>query len=296
MKLSGSNSDFDESGKGDDDGHISPCKPDQFNDHHRNWSGETESLTCSDSLNSSLTDDTDEETCSISPDSSRRRGYRRLSPNSRQADLPSSLTVIPDLSFDDYASREDKIHEPSSKKACHNRRKRVLWAMPPFLAGVVFYFRLMRLPHPPVEQPQDWKAFLQNDAPRIQRLIEVSPVSDTFTVRLSGGRPDLIERSVDVLTRCASVEEVQVEWQSTLRAPRKLFRHASRKVVRVEKLVTSAVLLLDEDVIFTCDELDRGKKFIRRVSCPTRRQAVANSTRSFTLFILNSIQVVASQH
>ena len=46
--------------------------------------------------------------------------------------------------------------------------------------------------------------------------------------------------------RCKQVSRGR-EWQSTLRAPKKLFRHDSCKVVRVENPVTSAALLLDED-------------------------------------------------
>jgi hypothetical protein len=245
--------------KGQDDTDCSPWK--QLKDHNgRNYSyTDTASLTCSDSLNSSLTDTDEETSCSLSPDNSLKTRHARLSPLPRAGELPRNLHVIEDMSFDsDYS---EKLHEPSSQQKCQNRRRRLVWVLPLAMVGLVCY-RFF----PPARRtrvdPQDWKHFLQNDAPRVRKLIETSPIPQAFTVKLTGRRSDLLERSVEALTRCASVEEVQVEWQSTMRPPRKLFRHASNKVVPSERLANNAVLLLDEDVIFTCDELERGKNHI----------------------------------
>ena len=244
--------------KGQDDADCSPWK--QLKDHDgRNYSyTDTASLTCSDSLNSSLTD-TDEETCSLSPDNSLKTRHTRLSPLPRAGELARNLHVIEDMSFDsEYSMTEEKLHEPSSQQKCENRRRRLVWMLPLAMVGLVCY----RF-YPPARRirvdPQDWKHFLQYEAPQVRKLIETSPIPHAFTVKLTGSRSDLLERSVEVLTRCAPVEEVQVEWQSTMRPPRKLFRHASNKVVLFERLSNNAVLLLDEDVIFTCDELERGK-------------------------------------
>lgn len=220
---------------------------------------DTASLTCSESLNSSVTDDTDDDSYSVSPDYSRNR-YRRISSH---FSLPQNLHVIKDLSFDDYATMEEKIHKPSQIRKWENRRRRLVLALPLVFAILLAHFLLN---HPHRIQPSDrhtqWKRFSKVDAPRVRRMIQMSAIPDKFTIRLSGSRSDLLERSVDVLTRCSSVEEVQVEWKSSMGPPRKLFRHASGKVARVEQLVTNAVLLLDEDVFFTCDELERGKKTV----------------------------------
>ena len=243
------------------DGSCSPWKS-MKGDDGRNFSyTDTASLTCSDSLNSSLTD-TDEETCSLSPDNSLKTRHSRLSPIAKTAELPRTLHVIEDLSFDgDYSLAEEKIHAPSKEKKCQNRRRRLVWVLPLAFIGLVCY-RFS----PPARRvrvdPHDWIHFLQHEAPRVRRRIEKSSIPHSFTVRLSGRRSDLLERSVDVLTRCAPVEEVQVVWQSSMRPPRKLFRHESGKVTQAERLATTAVLLLDEDVIFTCDELERGKNYI----------------------------------
>lgn len=246
--------------KKENDETFSPWKSIK-NEDGRNWSyTDTASLTCSDSLNSSLTD-TDEETCSLSPDSSLKTRHSRLSPISRSAEIPQRLNAIEDLSFDDECPlSEAKIHAPSKLQKCRAARRRLIWALPLVIAGVICYrsFPRSRRGRHGVD-PLDWKHFMQHEAPRVRRQIETSTIPASFSVRLAGGRSDLLERSVDVLTRCASVEEVQVEWQSSMRPPRKLFRHPSGKVAPLERLTTNAVLLLKEDVIFTCNELERGK-------------------------------------
>lgn len=247
--------------KTDNDASCSPWKSIKGEDG-RNWSyTDTASLTCSDSLNSSLTD-TDEETCSLSPDTSLKTRPNRLSPVAKSADFPRTLHVIEDLSFDGECSLESeaKIHVASKKQKCRTRRRRLMWALPLAITGLVYYrffARARRALHR--VNSQDWKHFLEYEAPRVRRLVKATTIPESYTVRLSGSRSDLLERSVDLVTRCASVEEVQVEWQSSMRPPRKLFRHPSAKVTQVERLTTNAVLLLDEDVIFTCDELERGK-------------------------------------
>ena len=70
------------------------------------------------------------------------------------------------------------------------------------------------------------------------------------------------------------------EWQSTLRVPKKLFRHDSCKVVRVENPVTSAALLLDEDAY--SHEMNCVEVRSLFADGETGRQAVANSTSSCT--------------
>jgi hypothetical protein len=228
--------------KSPDDALWSPYKQLRLEDC-RSSSCETLSLTCSDSLNSSGTDDTDDDSFSNSPNNSRNR-YRRL-----------DLHVIKEIAFDYYSLTEEKIHEPSQKQKCEIRRRRVVLALPFIITGLFLrYFKC----EPSRVQPSHRHTPLKH-LKRVRHMIEASPIPKSFTVRLSGDRTDLLERSVDVLTRCASVEQVQVEWKSTMRPPRNIFRHASRKVTRVEQLATNAVFLLDEDVIFTCDELERGK-------------------------------------
>ena len=221
----------------------------------RNSSCETLSLTCSDSPDSSTTDDTDDDSFDNSPFNSRKR-YRRL-----------DLHVIEEISFDDFSLSEEKIHEPSQKQKCENRRRRVVLSLPFIFMGLFIRYFICDQPRVQPSRHQTQLKYLK----RVQRMIETSPLSKTFTIRLSGSRTDLLERSVDVLTRCASVEQVQVEWKSTMRPPRNIFRHASRKVTRVEQLATNAVFLLDEDVIFTCDELERGKNTVQAISVRMRQ-------------------------
>eukprot|EP00978_Attheya_sp_CCMP212_P032295 scaffold125465_cov49-Attheya_sp.AAC.2 len=80
-------------------------------------------------------------------------------------------------------------------------------------------------------------------------------------------RNDFLINSLDAHSKCSSVDSVKVLWSgkpSTI--PNGVIDHESGKVTVVqskeahfEKGKTDAVLLLNDDVIFSCDEITRGK-------------------------------------
>jgi hypothetical protein len=80
-------------------------------------------------------------------------------------------------------------------------------------------------------------------------------------------RNDFLINSLDAHSKCSSVDSVKVLWRGKPNAlPNGVIDHESGKVAVVqskrahyEKCKTDAILLLNDDVIFSCDEITRGK-------------------------------------
>jgi hypothetical protein len=103
---------------------------------------------------------------------------------------------------------------------------------------------------------QDWRHFLQSSAPAILQSIQTSTVKKSYTIRLTASRPDLVEQSLEAHSRCPHVKEIQVDAKKMPFSS----RFTSNEVQHnFKELKTEGVLLLQDDVMFTCDELDRGE-------------------------------------
>jgi hypothetical protein len=105
-----------------------------------------------------------------------------------------------------------------------------------------------------------WKMPSKQQARKLVHKIQRQPLRDGVTVRLQGDRIDLMWQSVDRLSRCPSVETVQIEWghQNKEAVPEILLYHKSRKVTRVGETNTDAVLLFGESVQLSCEDLERA--------------------------------------
>lgn len=107
-----------------------------------------------------------------------------------------------------------------------------------------------------------WQRFLLKDAEAVRQKIANKLPGDELTIRLRGGRLDLIQHSLDAHSRCPFVNEIQVEWlpdSESGNLPPSLLYHAGGKSTEIGKLSTNAVFLLSEEIIFSCDEIERGK-------------------------------------
>ena len=107
------------------------------------------------------------------------------------------------------------------------------------------------IPFYPIQQ---WQNFLQKDAPAILKFIQTPRLNKSYTIRLVGTRPDLVEQSIVTHGSCHRVKQIQVvadALPSSWKAPN---GYASMG----DPLTTDGVLLLQDDVKLTCDELDRG--------------------------------------
>jgi hypothetical protein len=106
-----------------------------------------------------------------------------------------------------------------------------------------------------------WQRFLQKDALVVRRKIANKPPGDELTIQLRGGRLDLIQQSLDAHSRCTVVKEIQIEWlpdSGSGNLPPSLMYHDGGKTTEIGKLSTNAVFLLSEEIVFSCDEIERG--------------------------------------
>lgn len=105
-------------------------------------------------------------------------------------------------------------------------------------------------------------------AQRAVRKIERKKTThSTFTIVLKGSRIELLQQSLDHHARCNAVRGVRIDWQAQDDdddddgLPESIVGHRSGKVLEPgveEKAKTDGILLLDEGIIFTCNELERG--------------------------------------
>lgn len=110
------------------------------------------------------------------------------------------------------------------------------------------------------EETRQWRRFFRRRAPKILQKLPSKSSNLEYTIRIRGHRVDLVTQSLDFHSGCPSVKEVQVEWNGSQSSnvPPSLMNHRSGKVKPVEKPSTPAVLLLDEDLILPCEEIERA--------------------------------------
>ena len=103
-------------------------------------------------------------------------------------------------------------------------------------------------------QYRDWKFFLYKQAPVLQQRMRQDETGEKFTIILKGGRLDFLQQSIDAHSVCESVKEVQIDYSS--KAIPEIILSRGPNVFRLGEITTSGVLLLSEDVIFSCDEIE----------------------------------------
>jgi Glycosyl transferase family 64 domain len=91
-----------------------------------------------------------------------------------------------------------------------------------------------------------------------------------FTVRLRGERLDLLRRSIEHISRCSGVRQIQIDHDSPNDFPDEILSHESGKVVRMlsynlaatatkqQQGSTDAILLLDEGLTLSCLDVERA--------------------------------------
>jgi hypothetical protein len=111
------------------------------------------------------------------------------------------------------------------------------------------------------EDSKLWRHFFERRAPKILRKISDKSLGRFYTVRIKGRRLDLVMQSLDYHAQCPSVRDVQVEWTDPTSnvPPKSVLNHKSGKVQTSGKSSTAAILLLDEDILFGCEDIERGE-------------------------------------
>jgi len=214
---------------------------------------DTLSLTCDESLSSSNMEESSDNELAVvysSPDILRRR----LLPLA-----PSPIETV-------YAASPLVRGRQESRWQWRLRPSfRVLWltmSMILYLFATLVDFRWMVESVGEVglsKEAQQWNRFFRRKGPKIMEKIHSKSTSPEYTIRIKGSRLDLISQSLDFHHQCLSVKSVQVEWTDSSRPlPKSILNHKSGKVEMMQKPKTTALLLLDEDVILSCDEIERG--------------------------------------
>jgi len=129
----------------------------------------------------------------------------------------------------------------------------------PFIRGLAASTRGTRKLSP---EAQEWDRFVKRKAPKILQKLSNKSTNIQYTIKLKGHRLDLVLQSLDYHAQCPSVKSVQVEWNHPTKpniVPKSVLKHKSGKVTNTATPRTSAVFLLDEDVLLTCEEIERGK-------------------------------------
>ena len=112
-----------------------------------------------------------------------------------------------------------------------------------------------------VKQNRNWRRLLQEESPKLQQDVLKGAPGSEFTIILQGRRLDLIQQSLDSHRKCPSVREIQVDFNGPGNIPPTLLFHKVREVVPIEAISTKGVFLLSEDVMLSCEEIERGKRF-----------------------------------
>jgi hypothetical protein len=141
-------------------------------------------------------------------------------------------------------------------------------------------------------QIAEWKALIQSQVPILKKTISKSKHEQqhAFTILLGGGRIDLLQQSLDAMSSCPSVQSINIDYhpatttnknnyvdQSSvpgIHIPPSLLSHSSGKVEpamtslsqetttvsspKIASVATDAVFLLQEGIILSCPELEKG--------------------------------------
>lgn len=258
---------------------------------------ETLSLTCDDSMESTLSSasssdiiaDTDTSVNEIKVHQSPDILRRRLLPLAPSPIRKTVKNITPSIR-----------PSPESKILLRKRPvTRILWLT---LATVTFFLATttdLRQLSATIndakysDESRQWRQFLRNKAPKIIQKISRKSASREYTISIKGQRLDLVLQSLDFHTQCPSVKSVQVEWADQNNPiPVSILHHKSGIVEAYGKPSTQAVFLLDEDVLLTCDEMERGTSF---PSHSLIRSDIVHSLTTTTYLFLNSLPGVADR-
>jgi hypothetical protein len=112
----------------------------------------------------------------------------------------------------------------------------------------------------PISNSAKWRIPSSRAAFRLLNRIGSSSAQNSFTILLSGSRVDLLYQSLQRHGYCDSVSKVQILLTGNEDdLPDFLMNHDSGKVTKSgTKISTDGVLLLDENVRLTCNDLDRA--------------------------------------
>ena len=229
------------------------------------------SLTQEGSLLSSFSDDTQEDVVYVMSPSVR--------PYWHDEPLRQRRSVAATLEYDDYhdmieegnelwsisdaSDDEDLYHSKEHdrpvlwKKWTRRRTLRVLATM-----AICATLILVKAIAVAASKHPRWKLPASSKTSRILTHIRQQPVGKGLTLRIRGSHVDLLTRSLEQHVGCPLVKNVQIDWLSpNFHIPESLLNHPSNSVQDLlsrPKVETEAIMLLDEGVLLSCDDLERA--------------------------------------
>lgn len=221
-------------------------------------SAETASLTKEPSLVSSFSNDTQEEDC-VANSPAKIRRLRLRHGDGVPGPFPTPFEI-------DFTEKELLFKRNDNRKFFEQRSGKptiklfhyallVLLFLPGFCLTVSAVLR----------GPDQWRMPSQRSVARLTRKIQQRSMKAKdagLTLRLSGGRIHLLHQSLETLAYCDTVRQVQIDWTAKDESfPTPLLSHGSQKVVVARsstKLATDGVLLLEEGVRLSCQDLERA--------------------------------------
>lgn len=132
-------------------------------------------------------------------------------------------------------------------------------------AGTLLFLRsVINNPHSQQDEHYNhWVQFMDNGAVFLKHKLAHTTQENQFTILLKGNRIDFIHQSIDAHSGCSAVKEIQLDFESKTVPERTLARDDKVSVSHAVK--TNAVLLLSQDVLLSCEELDKGKRAERKL-------------------------------
>lgn len=227
---------------------------------------ETASLTKEPSLASSSSNDTLEDCFTASPAKIRRLRLRRGGFPTPFPAAPYEISLIEEevLLKSDADQAEllfllDDNQTPSYPRRSKIKQKSLLVAM--LWAAFLFCFWSIGLSF---REPGKWhmpsRRLVRKIGKRSMKAVDSN--ASGLTVRLTGSRIHQLHQSLETHGHCDKVNQIQIDWKDVDESfPDTLLSHNSQKVVDASvstKFATDAVLLLEESVRLTCDDIERA--------------------------------------
>lgn len=233
---------------------------------------DTLSLTCDDSLSSNMsTTFVDHDDDGEASDNESINGYpsphllrRRLLPLP-PSPIPDTPSCSHDCDHSDYSIHHNilEVHALPKKRSPRMRIVSLMMILTVYvvLTSIDHRWVLESISDNDISQEaRQWRRFLRRKAPKILRKIPNKSTGRSYTIRIRGQRLDLVMQSLDYHAQCPSVKNVQVQWTAdNNQLPQAILKHKSGKVQPLAKPSTSAIFLLDEDIVISCDEIERGE-------------------------------------
>lgn len=169
-----------------------------------------------------------------------------------------------DLNHEIWRLNDENNYELQKEQPIQRRKRRLL-PIPPhyvlllFSVLVAFKSIIATLDYQSTEY-REWQRLQYETAPIILEEIKRQAPGKEFSILLKGSRLDFMQQALDNYSRCASVREIQMDMDGfEIPLDSLVLHHTAGKISPRRSFPTKGVLQLADDVVLSCDEIERGK-------------------------------------